>query len=150
MRLRWLNPGGLLSAHGSEGNWPPGLSGAATPGQQQLLEASSNRVFLHCDIQLPKIQHIVTMSRASKLTLLGTSMFAVGTVTFVHYQQKAEQAGQAMHEGVVRDMEQQRIKRERQLDFDMQKALEEEYKRHQNVHSSLDSIDKDKPSGQKG
>ena len=46
---------------------------------------------------------------------------------------------QAMHEGVVRDMEQQRIKRERQLDFDMQKALEEEYKREQNVRSSLET-----------
>ena len=46
---------------------------------------------------------------------------------------------QAMHEGVIRDMEQQRIKRERQLDFDMQKALEEEYRREQNVHSSLET-----------
>lgn len=45
-----------------------------------------------------------------------------------------------MHEGVVRDMEQQRIKKERQLDFDMQKALETEYKRHQSVHSSTDSL----------
>ncbi|KAJ6786891.1 hypothetical protein PWT90_00033 [Aphanocladium album] len=77
------------------------------------------------------------MSRASKLTLLGTSFFAAGTIVFVHFQQKFEQ--QAMHEGVIRDMEQQRIKRERQLDFDMQKALEEEYKREQNVHSSLES-----------
>ena len=31
-------------------------------------------------------------------------------------------------------MEQQRIKKERQLDFDMQKALEEEYKKVQTVH----------------
>lgn len=38
-----------------------------------------------------------------------------------------------MHQGVVRDMEQQRIKKERQLDFDMQKALEEEYKKGQTV-----------------
>jgi len=30
------------------------------------------------------------MSRASKLTLLGTSVFATATVIFVHYQQKAE------------------------------------------------------------
>jgi protein PET117 len=30
------------------------------------------------------------MSRASKLTLLGTSLFAAGTVVFVHYQQRAE------------------------------------------------------------
>jgi protein PET117 len=47
-----------------------------------------------------------------------------------------------MHEGVVRDVEQQRIKRERQLDFDMQRALEEEYKREQSVHSSLDPPEK--------
>lgn len=39
-----------------------------------------------------------------------------------------------MHAGVVRDMEQQRLKKERQLDFDMQKALEIEYKKIQTVH----------------
>lgn len=39
-----------------------------------------------------------------------------------------------MHAGVIRDMEQQRIKKERQADFDMQRALEEEYRRVQNVH----------------
>lgn len=38
-----------------------------------------------------------------------------------------------MHAGVVRDMEQQQLKRERQLDFDMQKAMEEEYKKVQSV-----------------
>ena len=43
---------------------------------------------------------------------------------------------QAMHAGVVRDMEQQRVKRERQADFDMQKQLEEEYKKSQTVHDS--------------
>ncbi len=41
--------------------------------------------------------------------------------------------GQAMHAGVVRDVEQQRIKRERQADFDLQRALEEEYKQVQPV-----------------
>jgi hypothetical protein len=30
------------------------------------------------------------MSRASKLTLLGTSLFAATTVIFVHFQQKSE------------------------------------------------------------
>lgn len=45
-----------------------------------------------------------------------------------------------MHEGVVRDMEQQRVKRERQLDFEMQKVLEEEYKKAQTVHTT-DEID---------
>lgn len=41
-----------------------------------------------------------------------------------------------MHQGVVRDMEQQRIKRERQLDFDMQRELEEKYKQHQTVRQT--------------
>ena len=41
-----------------------------------------------------------------------------------------------MHQGVIRDMEQQRIKKERQLDFDMQRALEEEYKKGQTVSLS--------------
>lgn len=40
---------------------------------------------------------------------------------------------QAMHAGVLRDMEQQRIKRERQLDFDMQAQLEKEYRKLQTV-----------------
>ncbi|KAI5920994.1 cytochrome c oxidase assembly protein [Camillea tinctor] len=74
------------------------------------------------------------MSRASQLTLFGTSMFAVSTIIFVHFQQKFEK--EAMHQGVIRDMEQQRIKKERQLDFDMQKALEEEYKKGQTVSVS--------------
>ncbi|KAM3548672.1 hypothetical protein MY1884_009055 [Beauveria asiatica] len=85
------------------------------------------------------------MSRASKLTLFGTSLFAASTIVFVHFQQKSEQ--QAMHQGVVRDLEQQRVKRERQLDFAMQKALEEEYKREQDVHSSLESPLRSEGSG---
>ena len=106
------------------------------------------------------------MSRASKLTLLGTSLFALATVAFVHHQQEAEQAvrlslflslslllvldilnteypltshfadKQAMHQGVIRDIEQQRIKRERQLDFAMQQELEAEYKKEQSVRDS--------------
>lgn len=72
------------------------------------------------------------MSRASKATLAGTSLFAVATVFFVHYGQKAEKA--AMHAGVVRDMEQQKVKRERQADFEMQRELEGEYKKVQTVH----------------
>lgn len=51
-----------------------------------------------------------------------------------------------MHEGVIRDVEQQRIKRERQLDFDMQKALEAEYKRDQTVHDSIAAADKAMPN----
>ncbi|KAL8653024.1 MAG: hypothetical protein Q9210_002342 [Variospora velana] len=73
------------------------------------------------------------MSRASKLTLAGTSLAAVATISFVHYGQQSEKA--AMHAGVVRDMEQQRVKKERQADFEMQKELESEYKKVQTVHN---------------
>lgn len=38
-----------------------------------------------------------------------------------------------MHAGVERDLEHQRIKRERQADFEMQKALEREYRKLQTV-----------------
>ncbi|EXJ87239.1 hypothetical protein A1O3_04198 [Capronia epimyces CBS 606.96] len=74
------------------------------------------------------------MSTASKVTLLGTILGTAGIVAFVHWAQTAEQA--AMHAGVIRDVEQQRLKRERQADFEMQRRLEEEYKKVQSVHDS--------------
>ncbi|KIX07856.1 uncharacterized protein Z518_02510 [Rhinocladiella mackenziei CBS 650.93] len=74
------------------------------------------------------------MSTASKVTLLSTVLATAGIVAFVHWAQSAEKA--AMHAGVIRDMEQQRIKRERQADFDMQRQLEEEYKKVQTVHDA--------------
>ncbi|KAF4810348.1 Protein PET117 [Colletotrichum siamense] len=74
------------------------------------------------------------MSRASKLTLAATSLFAASTIIIVHFQQKFEK--EAMHQGVVRDIELQRVKKERQLDFDIQRALEEEYKREQTVRDA--------------
>lgn len=43
---------------------------------------------------------------------------------------------QAMHAGVVRDIEQQRVKRERQADFEMQRQLEEQYLKVQTVSKS--------------
>lgn len=45
-----------------------------------------------------------------------------------------------MHQGVVRDMEQQRIKKERQLDFDLQRQLEEEYKKGQTVRETTEEL----------
>lgn len=50
-----------------------------------------------------------------------------------------------MHAGVLRDMEQQRIRRERQLDFDMQKTLEEEYKKLQSVENTTNMADPSPP-----
>ncbi|KAL8931963.1 MAG: hypothetical protein Q9211_006619 [Gyalolechia sp. 1 TL-2023] len=72
------------------------------------------------------------MSRASKITFAGTSLGAVAIVFLVHQGQQAEKA--AMHAGVIRDMEQQKVKRERQADFEMQRELEGEYRKVQTVH----------------
>lgn len=46
-----------------------------------------------------------------------------------------------MHVGVLRDMEQQRLKRERLADFEMQKQLEEEYKKIQSVKDTSDLVE---------
>ena len=42
-----------------------------------------------------------------------------------------------MHAGVIRDMEQQKVKRERQADFEMQRALEEGYRKVQSVSDGI-------------
>jgi len=76
------------------------------------------------------------MSTKAKATLATTVLGTIGIVYFVHYQQVADKA--AMHQGVIRDMEQQRIKRERQVDFEMQRQLEEEYRKIQTVSDSTD------------
>lgn len=39
-----------------------------------------------------------------------------------------------MHAGVIRDMQQQRIKLERQADFEQSRKLEEEYRKLQTVN----------------
>lgn len=49
-----------------------------------------------------------------------------------------------MHQGVVRDMEQQRVKKERQLDFDMQRELEAEYRKGQTVKDSVADLEQPK------
>ncbi len=38
-----------------------------------------------------------------------------------------------MHAGVLRDIEQQRVKKERQEDFELQRAMEQEYRKVQSV-----------------
>ena len=105
--------------------------------------------------------HRTAMSFAAKATLATTALGTIGIVIFVHQQQKADQAvctrlhrttstlantyaWQAMHQGVIRDMEQQRIKRERQADFEMQRQLEEEYKKVQSVSDSTEGAVKAK------
>lgn len=45
---------------------------------------------------------------------------------------------QAMHKGVERDVEKQRVRQEREAEFAMQRALEEQYLKIQNVSPSTD------------
>ncbi|PWW75642.1 hypothetical protein C7212DRAFT_358540 [Tuber magnatum] len=75
------------------------------------------------------------MSRAAKATLATTTLLCGGVIWFVHYLQRVEKA--SMHAGVIRDEERMRIKRERQLDFEMQRELEKEYKKSQSVSPVL-------------
>lgn len=46
-----------------------------------------------------------------------------------------------MHVGVLRDVEQQRLKRERLADFEMQKQMEQEYKKLQSVQDTSDQVE---------
>ncbi|KAJ9301277.1 hypothetical protein DTO271G3_1412 [Paecilomyces variotii] len=88
------------------------------------------------------------MSRASKATLALTTAATAGIVYFVHWSQEADRA--AMHAGVERDVERQRIKQERQAEFEMQRRLEEEYRKIQTVSDSVnDSSEGGKNIGQR-
>lgn len=51
-----------------------------------------------------------------------------------------------MHAGVIRDYEQQRLKKERQLDFEMQQALEQEYKKVQTVSDGKNPTPQETPN----
>lgn len=45
-----------------------------------------------------------------------------------------------MHAGVIRDMEQQRLRKERALEFQTQRALEEEYRKLQTVDDGRNNV----------
>lgn len=173
----------------SNGQWSVGVTIACIFSWPCLSRACIISHLDSLDIQSLHSSPVTTrnaMSRASKLTLVGCSVFAAVTVVVVHYQQKFEKDVckspftfplrcrhpmqpmlllpppplfplircwqlttaddsrlplQAMHLGVVRDMEQQRVKKERQLDFEMQRALEEEYKKGQTVRQSVADLE---------
>ena len=45
-----------------------------------------------------------------------------------------------MHAGVIRDIEQQKVKQERLADFEMQRALEQQYRKVQSVHDGAQVV----------
>ena len=62
----------------------------------------------------------------------------------------ANNAPQAMHAGVLRDIERQRIKKERQLDFEVQAALERELRKSQDVVDTSSQTPEGPPPGMRG
>jgi len=98
------------------------------------------------------------MSRAAKTTFVTTVVACGLTVLGVHYLQRSERAvinpppsptsipglmcsKKQMHEGVIRDEERSRMKRERQEDFDIQAKLKEEFLKEQNVRETTREAD---------
>ncbi|KAK9457734.1 hypothetical protein V1511DRAFT_494451 [Dipodascopsis uninucleata] len=65
------------------------------------------------------------MSRASKITLGVVSTVAAITVYGVHYIQEQEE--KTMYEGVLKDIERQKVKRAREEDFLLNQRLQREY-----------------------
>ncbi|KAK9466177.1 hypothetical protein V1512DRAFT_264047 [Lipomyces arxii] len=74
------------------------------------------------------------MSTASKITLGAVSLCAVGIIYGVHYTQEKEQ--RTMYQGVINDVERQRIKKERINELMLQQALQKEYEADQPLISS--------------
>ncbi|KAJ1853001.1 hypothetical protein LPJ73_002723, partial [Coemansia sp. RSA 2703] len=64
------------------------------------------------------------MSKAAKLTFLGSCVFAVGTIWFVHKAQDMERA--SMYEGVLRDKERKAQRERNTREFDETRALHAE------------------------
>lgn len=74
------------------------------------------------------------MSRASKITLATVSLSTVAIIFGVHYVQQADK--ESMHQGVIRDEERRALRRERQEEFEKQRALEAALKQDQTVHET--------------
>lgn len=74
------------------------------------------------------------MSTAAKLTLAGVSMTTIAIIFGVHYIQQADK--ESMHQGVIRDDERQKIRKERELELQRQRALEAALKQDQPVHET--------------
>ncbi|ORZ36176.1 hypothetical protein BCR44DRAFT_66640 [Catenaria anguillulae PL171] len=76
------------------------------------------------------------MSAASKVTLMGSILFTVASVTAVHWQQNKER--ERMHQGVIRDEARLAAKQrqeENAREFEAQQQLERELRKQQELVS---------------
>ncbi|KAJ2703448.1 hypothetical protein FB645_003888 [Coemansia sp. IMI 203386] len=69
------------------------------------------------------------MSKAAKLTFLGSCVFAVSTIWFVHKAQDIER--ESMYQGVIRDQERKAQRERNTREFDETRALHAELIRQQ-------------------
>ncbi|KAI5289308.1 hypothetical protein KEM52_000823 [Ascosphaera acerosa] len=104
------------------------------------LEGAARRFQHQHSSPSPSNERLPGMSRASKITLALTSLGTAGVVYIVHWVQQRDL--QALHAGVVRDLENQQRKKsqaqlERQADFELQARLEAEYRKIQPVTGGL-------------
>ena len=74
------------------------------------------------------------MSRASKITLALSLASTTAIIYGVHYIQRSDK--EQMHKGVVSDEARRQARRERQAEFDQQRALEAALLKEQSVHNS--------------
>ena len=74
------------------------------------------------------------MSTAAKMTLAGVTVSTIAIIFGVHYIQQADK--QSMHQGVLRDDERQKIRKEREEELHRQRALEAALKQDQGVHET--------------
>ncbi|KAJ2161053.1 hypothetical protein GGF46_001800 [Coemansia sp. RSA 552] len=77
------------------------------------------------------------MSKAAKLTFLGSCVFTVGTIWFVHKSQVSER--EAMFQGVIRDRERKEQRTRNIREFDETRALHAELIKEQPDVGSLPS-----------
>ena len=61
-------------------------------------------------------------------------MTTIAIIFGVHYIQQADK--ESMHQGVIRDDERQKIRKERELELQRQRALEAALKQDQPVHET--------------
>ncbi|KAJ1645752.1 hypothetical protein J3B02_002496 [Coemansia erecta] len=81
------------------------------------------------------------MSKAAKLTFLGSCVFAVGTIWFVHKAQEIER--ESMYQGVLRDQERKAQRERNTREFDETRALHAELiKQQPNVREGSNGSNK--------
>ncbi|KAJ1977813.1 hypothetical protein H4R33_006137 [Dimargaris cristalligena] len=71
------------------------------------------------------------MSHGGKMALLASLIFSGAVIYGVHYQQRQER--EIMHYGIIKDEERRRRKLQNQAELEVQRSLQAEYEKEQNI-----------------